>query len=125
MKRLALTAALASATLLAACGQPADKAAAPAAETAAEAPMAGMAPAAPAAEADKTGHGTGVVTAVDAAAGTVALDHGPIPEIGWPAMAMTFKAAPALLATVKTGDRVKFDLVMRGGSAEITAISPE
>ncbi|WP_291832892.1 copper-binding protein [Brevundimonas sp.] len=123
MKHLILTAALASTALLAACGQPAGKAAAPAAEpVAAEAPMAEMAPAATAAT---TGHGTGVVTAIDPAAGTVTLDHGPIPELGWPAMTMSFKATPALLTTVKTGDRVKFALVMTDGAAEITAISPE
>ena len=123
MKRLILTAALASTALLAACGQPADKDAAPAAEpVAAEPPMAEMAPAPTAAT---TGHGTGVVTAIDPAAGTVTLDHGPIPEIGWPSMTMSFKAAPALLTTVKTGDRVKFDLVMTDGASEITAISPE
>ncbi len=123
MKRLILTAALATTALLAACGQPADKASAPAADpVAAEAPMAQMAPA-PATT--TTGHGTGVVTAVDPAAGTVTLDHGPIPEIGWPAMTMSFKAAPALLTTTKAGDRVEFDLAMTGGTGEITAISPE
>ena len=123
MKRYLTLTALASAALRAACGQPADKAATPAAEPAAAEP--GMAPMAPAATADKTGHGTGVVTAIDAAAGTVTLDHGPIPNIGWPAMTMAFKTPPALLATVKTGDRVRFDLVMKDGAAEITAISPE
>ena len=123
MKRLTLTAALASTALLAGCGQPADKAAAPTPEpVAAEAPMAAMPPAA---TPETTGHGTGIVTAVDPAAGTVTLDHGPIPEIGWPAMTMSFKAAPALLATTRTGDRVKFDLVMTDGAGEITAISPE
>ncbi len=121
MKHIALTAALASAALLAACGQPADKTAPPAAEPV-EAPMAEMAPAPTAAT---TGHGTGVVTAVDPSAGTVTLDHGPIPELGWPAMTMSFKAAPALLATTRTGDRVKFDLVMTDGAGEITALSPE
>ena len=65
MKRYLTLTALASAALLAACGQPADKAATPAAEPAAAEP--GMAPMAPAATADKTGHGTGVVTAIDAA----------------------------------------------------------
>lgn len=121
MKRFLTLTAFASTALLAACGQPTE----PAPDTAAPAEDAAMAPMAPTPAAQTTGHGTGVVTAVDPAAGTVTLDHGPIPEAGWPAMTMGFKADPALLATVKTGDRVRFDLVIKGGTSEITAIRPE
>lgn len=35
--------------------------------------------------------GVGTVTAVDAAAGTVSLDHEPIAAISWPAMSMQFR----------------------------------
>ena len=121
MNHLTLT-AVASAALLAACGQPAEKAVAPPAEPASEASMAAMPPSSSAAT---TGHGTGVLTAIDTTAGTVTLDHGPIPELGWPAMTMAFKAAPASLASIQPGDRVKFDLVMSDGAGEITAISKE
>ena len=61
----------------------------------------------------------GVVKAVDAARSTITLEHGPIAALGWPAMTMSFKAAsPALLAGVKAGDRVEFELQ----GQQITAI---
>lgn len=67
------------------------------------------------------GHGT--VTAVDKAAGTITLDHGPIPEAKWPAMTMTFKAAPAITDAAKVGDTVDFDLTLTGNAGEVTRIS--
>lgn len=57
------------------------------------------------------GHGT--VTAIDKAAGTITLDHGPIPEAQWPAMTMAFKAAPSITDAVRVGDKVDFDLSLR------------
>ena len=39
----------------------------------------------------KTAKGTGTVTAIDKAAGTITLEHGPIAEANWPAMTMAFK----------------------------------
>jgi Cu(I)/Ag(I) efflux system periplasmic protein CusF len=71
----------------------------------------------------KMAKGTGTVTAVDAAAGTITLDHGPIPEAGWPAMTMAFKAGPSVTGAVKTGDKVDFDLKLQGGAGEVTAVS--
>src|SRR3546814_1343094 len=56
----------------------------------------------------QTSNGKGTVTAVDAAAGTVTIDHGPIPAVGWPAMAMTFKADKAARQNVTKGDKVTF-----------------
>ncbi|CAN7583765.1 copper-binding protein [Phenylobacterium sp. LjRoot225] len=71
----------------------------------------------------KTGHATGVVTAVDSKAKTVTIKHGPIPAMGWPAMTMTFKANPPVLASaVKAGDKVSFDVKVQGSSNEVTAI---
>jgi Cu(I)/Ag(I) efflux system protein CusF len=72
----------------------------------------------------KSGHGTGTVTAVDAASGTVTIDHGPMPEVGWSAMTMTFAADPSLLAGIAEGDRVAFDLTVIGGRGTITALGP-
>nr|WP_254911502.1 copper-binding protein [Sphingomonas sp. CDS-1] len=72
---------------------------------------------------DKMAKGTGKVTAIDKAAGTITLDHGPIAEAGWPAMTMAFKASPAIIDSVKAGDAVDFDLKLNGGAGEITAIS--
>ncbi len=67
---------------LAACGQKTEPAPveAPAAAPATTGDMAAttMAPA----EAGKSGVGSGVITAVDAAAGSVTIDHGPIPGVG-------------------------------------------
>jgi Cu(I)/Ag(I) efflux system protein CusF len=75
------------------------------------------------AAAAKTGHATGVVTAVDSQAKTVTIKHGPIPAVGWPAMTMTFKAnPPALVDRVKVGEKVAFDVKVQGPSNEVTAI---
>ena len=72
-----------------------------------------------------SGHGSGTVTAIDMAAGTVTLDHGPIPAAKWPAMTMAFKADLALLGTVAPGDKVAFDMTMADGSAKVTAMTKQ
>lgn len=126
MKRLTLilTVAVLGAAL-AACGKKP-------AEPAAEAPAAAAAPAAGEAMAgmDMAGatmaKGTGTVTEIDKAAGTITLDHGPIEALKWPAMTMSFKATPAtLLDTVKVGDKVSFDLKMTGSTGEVTAMQAQ
>lgn len=95
-------AALAMVLALAACGRPEP--------TASEAP------------APKTAHGVGTVIGVDPPNGTITLQHGPMPEVGWPAMRMAFKAPPQAIAAAKLGDRVAFDLKFGPGGAEITQI---
>lgn len=70
----------------------------------------------------KTGKGVGVITALDPKAGSVTIKHDPIPAVGWPAMTMTFRSAPALLRTVRAGQTVAFDVRTRGTTAEATAI---
>ncbi len=130
MKPLYLIPALGLAVLLAACGEKAaTNATAPANTASAEAAgamdnmsgdMGNMAmPMA------KTAHATGTVKAIDKAAGTVTLEHGPIAEANWPAMTMAFKAAPALLDSVKVGDKVAFDLKLEGNAGEVTAIAKQ
>lgn len=118
MKRLILTAAaLSLAGSLAACSKPAattTEAAAPAA-----APSADMAAMGMPADA-RMAKGTGTVTAVTV--DSVTIDHGPIPEVNWPAMTMTFKAAPEVAKLVKAGDKVGFDLKLVGTSSEVTAL---
>ncbi|HEY5898669.1 MAG TPA: efflux RND transporter periplasmic adaptor subunit [Burkholderiales bacterium] len=55
--------------------------------------------------------GTGKVTSVDAKAGTVEIEHGPIASLQWPAMSMQFKAKePSMLERLKPGQAVEFDL---------------
>lgn len=79
----------------------------------------------PAANKSAEGHGTGTVTAIDAKAGQVTLDHGAIPEVGWPAMTMSFGADPAILSTIAVGDKVAFDMTIANGTPKITAITHE
>ncbi|THD58782.1 copper-binding protein [Phenylobacterium sp.] len=72
--------------------------------------------------AGRTAQGTGVVASIDAAGGTVQLKHDPIPALGWPSMTMDFKAAPALIAKLKVGQKIAFDVSEGHGVPEITAI---
>ena len=122
----ALILSAAAALGLSACGQsetapPAEPA--PAAEMAMATDMSGMPMAG--GQAAMTGAGTGTITAVDASAGTVTIDHGAIPGVGWPAMAMTFTAPAAVLADARVGDRVAFDVSVHDGVNEVTALRPQ
>ena len=66
---------------------------------------------------------SGVVTAIDRENGAITIDHQPIPEAGWPAMTMAFKAGdPQMLDQVRVGDRVSFELALEGGGGRLTAI---
>ncbi len=72
----------------------------------------------------KTGRSVGEITAIDKAAGTVTIKHDAIPEISWPAMTMAFKANPAsVLDGLKIGEKVSFDVTVKGSDAEVTAVS--
>ncbi|MFW2853762.1 copper-binding protein [Sphingomonas sp. TX0543] len=126
MHYVRLTIVLGLAALTAACGKKAETpVAAETNQTAPAAAMSGdmgnmaMEPSATSAIKAK-GHGT--VTAIDKAAGTITLNHGPIPEAKWPAMTMAFKAAPAITETAKVGDKVDFDVSLTGSAGEVTAI---
>ena len=70
----------------------------------------------------KMGKGSGTVTAIDASAGKVTLDHGAILAVGWPPMKMGFSAKPELLKGVVVGDKVDFDVTVTGSAGEVTAI---
>lgn len=124
LKHLILTlATLGAAGALAACSPKAEttaEAASPAAPAAAPAaPAADMAKMDMAAD-GKMAKGTGAVTAVSA--DSITVDHAAIPEAGWPAMTMAFKASPDMAKSVKPGDKVAFDLKLQGGGGEITGI---
>jgi RND family efflux transporter MFP subunit len=70
--------------------------------------------------------GEGKVTAVDAETATVTLNHGAIPALQWPPMAMAFKVANAgLLQGVAPGANITFEFVERQpGDWIITSIKP-
>jgi len=109
---LALATILAFTTVETAMAQPAAK------------PMADM-PGMPA-SATKTGKGTGLITEIDAKAGTVTIRHQPIASLGWPAMTMGFKATPpSLLIGLKVGQKIGFDAKQGSGLPEITAIKKQ
>jgi Cu(I)/Ag(I) efflux system protein CusF len=67
--------------------------------------------------------GVGVIKKLDAKAGSVTLQHGPIPALGWPSMTMGFKADPALLTGVKVGQKVSFT-VKPGAVPQILTLKP-
>jgi len=91
-------------------------------------PPAATAPAAPAAPAAAAvGHKAhGKVDSIDAKAGTVSLEHGPVPSLKWPAMTMEFQVAnSSLLKDLKPGAPVAFEFVERKpGEWLITSITP-
>ena len=68
---------------------------------------------------------TGTVTAINAADRKITFNHGPIPEIKWPAMKMEFPVVPSVdLSRVKVGDKVRFTLSGSGNSYTVQSISP-
>ncbi|MDZ4367612.1 MAG: copper-binding protein [Afipia sp.] len=63
------------------------------------------------------------VKKVDAEQGKITLDHGPIKNLDMDSMTMVFKAAdPAMLKTVKAGDKVKFTAERVNGQITVTKI---
>ena len=67
----------------------------------------------------------GVVVAVDQAASSVTISHGPIPNLGMGGMTMGFKVDdPALLQAVKPGDKVKFHVDAVGGAFTVMRLEP-
>ena len=70
--------------------------------------------------------GTGTVTSVMAGHGMIDLDHAPIPQIGWPAMAMSFRTVDGVdLSGIAVGDNVRFTLrETEDGNWLISGIGP-
>lgn len=73
----------------------------------------------------RTGSAEGTVTAIDAAAGTVTLDHGPVPAMEWPSMTMAFEATPEIRDKVVVGDTVIFEFEASHAGNQITSISKQ
>jgi Cu(I)/Ag(I) efflux system periplasmic protein CusF len=71
----------------------------------------------------KSHHATGTVKSVDAAKGTVTVDHEPVTSMNWPAMSMTFKTKDKKsLQAIKPGQKIEFDFVQRGKDYVITKV---
>ena len=65
------------------------------------------------------------VRKVDKEAGKITLKHGPIDNLGMPAMTMVFKAKdPKMLDEVKAGDKVRFTADKVGEGCTVTGIEP-
>lgn len=66
---------------------------------------------------------TGTVTQIDAAAGTVTINHRPIEAISWPAMTMQFTAEnPVILQGIAVGDSVSFELKSATETSVVTSV---
>lgn len=66
---------------------------------------------------------TGTVEKVDAGAGKVTIDHGPIPNLDMDAMTMVFRTQdPAVLKGVKAGDRIRFQADRVNGQISVVRI---
>lgn len=51
----------------------------------------------------------GTVTAIDAEAGTITIDHEPVPALDWPEMVMAFEASEQIRNDVAIGDQISFE----------------
>ena len=67
----------------------------------------------------------GTVTAIDAEAGTITVDHGPVPAIEWPAMTMAFEADEQLRSEVSVGEGIAFEFRTGSEGSVITSITKE
>jgi Cu/Ag efflux protein CusF len=66
----------------------------------------------------------GLVTKVDQSAGKITIKHGPLKKFDMDeGMTMVFRAQdPAMLKTVKAGDKIKFDVERINGQFTVTKI---
>lgn len=117
-KSLIVASSLLAVVLLAACKKEVEAPASPESAAASSGSMAEM----PMAAEMKHGMGVGTVTEIDVAKGMVTLDHGDIAELQWPAMKMGFAIKPELLAGIKVGDKVNFEIDWDGKAGTVTRI---
>lgn len=68
---------------------------------------------------------TGEVRKVDKSAGKVTIKHGPLDNLGMPAMTMVFRVKdPALLDQMKAGDRINFIAEKLNGAITVIKVEP-
>lgn len=125
------TALIFTIALLAGCSSPSGDANAPAPAAHPETPASANASPSPSTEsmpimgtetAAITASASGTVEAVDTAAKTITIAHGPVDALKWPAMTMTFQAPDVDLAAIKKGDHVAFEFTSSGMNGTITKI---
>jgi Cu(I)/Ag(I) efflux system membrane fusion protein len=95
------------------------------AESNLKAAIAGLGAASVPAASSAVGHqASGTVDGIDLQAGTLSLNHGPVPSLKWPPMTMEFTVAnKALLGGLRPGQAVTFEFVERQpGEYMVTAI---
>lgn len=71
----------------------------------------------------QTASAEGTVAAIDADAGTITIEHGPVPAIGWPAMTMPFEADEQLRNEVSVGDAISFEFETGPEGNVVTSIT--
>lgn len=65
----------------------------------------------------------GVIRKLDRASGTVTITHGELPSLNMGPMTMSFKASkPAMLKSLKEGDKVRFRAAEVKGELTVTSI---
>ena len=64
--------------------------------------------------------GSGTVQSVSG--DRIAIAHGPISGIGWPAMTMTFTAPPGMANGIQAGRKVDFSFRRQGGAYVLTSV---
>ena len=65
----------------------------------------------------------GEVRKIDKGAGKVTIKHGPLPNLGMPAMTMVFRVKdPAMLDQIKEGDKIKFNADSINGAFTVTEV---
>ena len=78
------------------------------------------------AEAPTTALTSGEIKKVDLDTGKMTIQHGPLVNLHMPAMTMVFKAKdPALLQSLKAGDKVRFAAESVGGSLVVTTLEKQ
>jgi len=65
---------------------------------------------------------TGTIEAIDRERGVVAIAHGPVPALKWPAATMDFKARREQLEGLAVGDAVQIGFQSEGDEASIVSI---
>jgi Cu(I)/Ag(I) efflux system protein CusF len=72
---------------------------------------------------EQTHHATGTIKNVDAAKGTVTVDHGPVKSLEWPAMTMTFAVKDkALFDKLTVGKKAEFEFSQDGKGYVVTGV---